>query len=68
MKEIVKELLEVAMNTEDYENQEKLQEIVKDLVWELEDTNNCPSNWRSIKEEVVEEYQDNNDALFILGW
>lgn len=68
MKEIVKELLEVAMNTEDYENQEKLQEIVKDLVWELEDTINCPSNWRSIKEELVEEYQDNNDALFILGW
>ena len=68
MKMIVRNLLEIAMNTEDYEQQESLQELVKDLVDELEDTINCPSNWRSIKEELLEEYKENNDALYILGW
>ena len=33
--------------------------FVRDLIDKFAGTINCPSNWRSIGEELVEEYKDN---------
>ena len=67
MKDIVRNLLECAMTCDDLNVQIELQEEVRNLLDKFVDTINCPSNWRSIKEELQEEYADNNDALEIIG-
>ena len=68
MKGTIRNLLECAMNCDDFNIREKLEEEVRNLLDELQMTINCPSNWRSIKEELQEEYADNNDALEIIGY
>lgn len=44
-----------------------MKDIVRNLL-ECAFTINCPSDWRSIKEELQEEYADDNDALEIIGY
>ena len=66
MKKEIKNLLEIALLTEDYETRDALEEITSNILHRLETTINCPSDWRSIKEELIEEYQNDNDALNIL--
>ena len=55
MKEIIKYLLDRAIDEKDFE----LAVTASDLMGELASTYNCPSNWRSILEELYEEYKDN---------
>lgn len=66
MKDIVRNLLEVAMNSEDYNTREELGDLVDELLSQFAYTINCPSNWRSLREDLIEKYQDNDDALYIL--
>ena len=68
MKNICRNLLEMAMNCEDINIKMQLEEEVGNLLTKLSWTINCPSNWRSIKEELIEEYADNNDALMIIEY
>lgn len=68
MKDIVRNLLECAMNCDDLSIKEGLEESVNDLVNKLQDTINCPSDWRNIKEELIEDYAEDNDALLILEY
>ena len=66
MKDELRNLLEVAMNAEGYETREALEDIIHNILTQLAWTINCPSDWRSIKEELIEEYQNDGDALDIL--
>lgn len=59
MKEIIKYLLERAIDEKDLE----LAETASDLMGELSGTYNCPSNWRSILDEMYEEYKENKWAM-----
>lgn len=59
MKEIIKYLLNRAIDERDLE----LAETASDLMGELASTYNCPSNWRSILDEVYEEYKENEWAM-----
>ena len=59
MKEIIKYLLNRAIDERDLE----LAETASDLMGELTGTYNCPSNWRSILEELYEEYKGNEWAM-----
>lgn len=59
MKEIIKYLLNRAIDERDLE----LAETASDLMGELSGTYNCPSNWRSILEELYEEYKGNDWAM-----
>ena len=34
--------------------------FTRDLIEQFAETINCPSNWRSIGEELAEEYKDNS--------
>ena len=66
LKETIKEIIELAMNEENYLLRENLMEKVKDIIDILQDTINAPSNWRNIKEELQEEYKDCNDVLYFI--
>lgn len=68
MKNIVRNLLEMAMNCDDLNIKMQLEEEVGNLLTKLSSTINCPSDWRSIKEELMEEYADDNDALQIIEY
>lgn len=59
MKEIIKYLLNRAIDERDLE----LAETASDLMGELASTYNCPSNWRSIRDELYEEYKNNEYAM-----
>lgn len=59
MKEIIKYLLNRAIDERDLE----LAETASDLMGELAGTYNCPSNWRNILEELYEEYKGNEWAM-----
>lgn len=52
MYEILKEMIRKAEKYEDYD----LIEWVRQIVYELAITINCPSNWRSICDELLDEY------------
>lgn len=56
MKENIKRMIEYAERNNDYE----LADIIREIVFELDDTINCPSDWRSIGGELAEEYSDND--------
>ena len=58
MKEIIKSLLDRAIDEKDFE----LAVTASDLMGELAGTYNCPSNWRNILEELYEEYKGNDGA------
>ena len=60
MKEIIKNLINIAENTEDINIQYEILEQIKDLIYEFARTINCPSDWRYIAEELIEEYKDND--------
>ena len=59
MKEIIKSLLDRAIDEKDFE----LAVTASDLMGELAGTYNCPSNWRSILDELYEEYKGNEWAM-----
>lgn len=66
MKEIIQYLLNRAIDERDLE----LAGTASDLMGELASTYNCPSNWRSILDELYEEYKDNEwiiEAVFEFG-
>lgn len=52
MKEIIKSMIEQAEAEENY----SLMENIKQLIDKFSETINCPSNWRSIGEELAKEY------------
>lgn len=56
MKDIVKNLISIAEQTDDFDAQIKILDEVQSLVYQLATTINAPSNWRSIAEELAEEY------------
>lgn len=56
MKENIKRMIKYAEQNNDYE----LADIIREILSELADTINCPSNWRNIGEELAEEYSDND--------
>ncbi len=55
MKDIIRNMLDKAYEDKDLD----LASIASDLIGELGGTYNCPSNWRSIPDELAEEYKDN---------
>ncbi len=55
MKDIIRNMLDKAYEEKDLD----LAIIASDLIGELGGTYNCPSNWQSIPDELVEEYKDN---------
>ena len=59
MKEIIKSLLDRAIDEKDFE----LAVTASDLMGELASTYNCPSNWRNILDELYEEYKENEWAM-----
>lgn len=60
MKETIKNLINIAEKTEDIDIQIEILDEVRNLIYDLARTINCPSNWRDIAEELAEEYADNN--------
>ena len=56
MKSIVIEIIEKANEERDFD----LAKIAKNLIDELSSTYNAPSNWRSIGNEIAEEYKGNS--------
>lgn len=61
MKKIIKRLIRIAEQTEEFIARESILNEVKDLINEFATTYNCPSNWRDIGEELAEEYKGNHD-------
>ena len=59
MKEIIRNILDRAIDERDLE----LAETASDLMGELSGNYNCPSNWRSILDEMYEEYKENKWAM-----
>ena len=59
MKNTIKRLISIAENTDDVDTQWELFEEIEAILGKFASTMNCPSNWRSIGEELVEEYKDN---------
>lgn len=55
MKNIIRNILNKASEEKDL----TLADIANDLMVTLASTSNCPSNWRSIIEELYEEYKYN---------
>lgn len=51
----IKELVQKAINDQDFESAV----IAKSIIDELADTINCPSNWRDIGERIAEEFENN---------
>lgn len=69
MYEICKNMLETIMSIEDYYDKiQDLQNEFADILAKFEDTINCPSDWRNIKERLQEEYKDDEFALDIIGY
>lgn len=63
MKNVVKNIIETAQerkNNGEYDTAFFLGDIAKDLIDEMANTINCPSNWRDIGEELAEEYRNND--------
>lgn len=56
MKNIIIEMIEKARDEQDYD----LAKITKELIDELAETWNAPSNWRNIGEEIAKEYDKNS--------
>lgn len=61
MKQIIEDLIETMYNCEDENARESLIENIKDLIYELADTINCPCNWRDIGETLAEKYSNSDD-------
>ena len=59
MKEIIRNILDRAIDEKDFE----LAVTASDLMGELASTYNCPSNWRSILDELYAEYKENEWAM-----
>lgn len=55
MKEIIKQMLFMAYD----EKNRDLANVASDLMYKLSTTYNCPSEWKSILEELYNEYKDN---------
>lgn len=55
MENIIKEMIEYANNTHNYE----VAEMVSNILSKYAETFNCPSNWRNLGEEIAEEYNGN---------
>ena len=64
MKNIIREMIEKAIyyaeNLELYDEARELLRFCRDLIEEMAETINCPSNWRDIGTELAEEYKDNS--------
>lgn len=64
MKNIIKDMIEKAIwYYEDIDRENEAFELirfVKELINKFSETINCPSNWRDIGTELVEEYKDNS--------
>ena len=56
MKDIIRNLISIAEQTEDFDAQIKILDEVQSLIYKLATTINAPSNWRSIAEELEKEY------------
>ena len=67
MKNIVEDLIQIMYNCEDENARECLVNSIKDLIYKLSDTINCPSNWRDIGEELAKKYskEDSDKNRFI---
>lgn len=61
MKQTIKNLINIAEQTENIDTKYEILEEVKSLIYKLATTYNCPSDWRDIAEELAEEYKDNQD-------
>lgn len=59
MKKTIIDLITIAEQTENIDVANAILKDVAYLIYTLADTINCPSNWRSIAEELAEEYKDN---------
>ena len=57
MLDIIKSMIKVAEEHYDYEQLEN----IRDLIYKLADTWNCPSNWRDIGEILAKEYDSDNE-------
>ena len=60
MKQTIKNLINIAEKTENIDTKYEILEEVKNLIYKLATTYNCPSDWRDIAEELAEEYAENN--------
>lgn len=64
MENIIKNMIEKAIyykeNLNFIDESYDLLRFVRDLIEQMALTINCPSNWRSIGEQLVEEYKDNS--------
>lgn len=57
MLDIIKSMIAVAEEHHDYEQFENIRE----LIYKLADTWNCPSNWRDIGEILAKEYDSDSE-------
>ena len=64
MKETIKNLINIAEKTENIDTQYEILNEVKNLIYELATTYNCPSNWQDIAKELAEEYEYNNNLIY----
>ena len=64
MKNIIREMIEKAIYYKEtigcIDEAYDLIRFTRDLIDKFAETINCPSNWRSIGEELAEEYKDNS--------
>ena len=63
MENIIREMIEKARyydSLEHYDEAREMLQFVRDLIKQMAATINCPSNWRDIGTELVEEYKDNS--------
>ena len=64
MENIIREMIEKAIYYKEtigsIDEAYELIRFTRDLIEQFAETINCPSNWRSIGEEIVEEYKDNS--------
>ena len=71
MENIIREMIEKALyykeKLHNYDESYELLRFVRDLIYEMVDTINCPSNWRNIGTELAEEYKDNSFVFDELG-
>ena len=61
MKEAIKNLINIAEQTDNFDTQQAILEQIEGILSTLSYTINAPSNWRNIAEELAEEYKDNHD-------